>query len=268
MKFSIIFLFFITFIACRNAPQQSVATNQQSIIASDSLVANESETTCDTFTFKLNFNDAEERFRTVEFQEGNQTFRIVPDTTGRDFYAYVQKKIGVNCWETIEYSVQCRQNGLLLGRDYNGDGYSDLTNEWKWETYIFIYDPKNQSFHPITLGGSIDSINNKVLASFQSFDKKGNGESTLYKFEDYKLVPIAAIQLSSQPRTDNDDNFDFEVAKMVLFKIEKDNKTLLQTWQPKDFPQFMKNNGAYDYFEDHEFLQDYWQKNWQRFLAS
>lgn len=256
--------FFAVLMSCQNSAQKTATTTTKVLNPKDSLSANTAESPCDTFAFKLNYNDYQERFRTIEFKEGNQVFRIVPDTTGHNFLAYVQKQVNENCWTTIEEEVQCRQNGLLLVHDYNSDGFQDLTNEWSRETHISLYNPKTQLFHTTTLGGSIDSINTKVIADYRSLDKKGNGEATLYKFVGYELQPLAVIKLFSKAR--EEENNGYEVDRMELYEIKGNNEKLIKGWHPQDIPQFIKNNGSYNYFEEWEFLQDYWQKNWQHFF--
>ncbi len=216
--------------------------------------------TCNALATKINYTEKEKRFRTIDFSEGKDTFRIVPDTVG-GFDVYVQKKTGSNCWKTLEDTFKCRQSGIKL-IDENDDGFIDICNILRWWNEISLYNPKTKSFMSAIKVGVSSTLPQQFKYDIVEEDVKSDVLiARLYRFENLKQHIYAVLKTYTKKDSDT-----FETEKIQLFSVEGETETLLKTWKPTQFPAFMKNNGSYDYFEDSEFMEDYWKKNWKQFV--
>jgi hypothetical protein len=253
---SILFLtIFMTLWSCQNnVLKNNINKNTIFEITRDS---------CNQIASEISYYDSQQRFRTVDFVEDIDTFRIVPDTLGEGFYVYLQKKIGLNCWSMIDTFI-CKQDGIYL-EDLNGDGLTDICNVLNLTDEIYLYNPKEKEFtHKIETGQGIIYLPNNVKYDFYSYNSHSDSlESRLFRFENYDINYYATLKVKYKGHLE-----DNELEKIELYTKNKDKQSLLKEWSQKAFPEFIKNNGAYEYFETREFIKAYWGKNWKNFIPN
>ena len=256
------FLFLMFFLlSCKNNSQNN-GIQANTGIKMDSFQLSDS---CTPLAVKPNYNDEEEKFRTIEFKEGQETFRRVSDTTGGDFYVHVQRKISDSCWHTTN-TFECRQVGLELGKDFNDDGFPDIYNSLKIWTEIALYDPKNKNFSSVFECGSsnIRQLPEKVKFDMKSIGQWNGVESRLFRFDNLQMNIFADIKVLDE-RSKEDEN-EFVTVAIELYSVKGEKETLIQQWKPTEFKTFMKNNGREDYFQTEEFITDFWKNNWQKYV--
>jgi hypothetical protein len=240
-------IFIIAIISCKNK---------------DNKDASSLNAPCDQLPVPVNYSANTERYRTIDFEEDKETFRIVSDTTENKFKVYLQIKIKKDCWKTLEDTFQCRQEGIKL-IDLNDDGYIDLHNQWRWWTDVHLYIPENKTFtEKIEIGGLLTKLSKNVQHDWKSYPRSDSSESRLFRFEnsDIKISAKIKIWYKLDPEGYTKDD------KIELFKVNHKLETLIKTWTLKDLPTFTKNNGDYDYIDTEAFVNDYWENNWQLFI--
>jgi hypothetical protein len=222
--------------------------------------------TCNQLSNIANYDAELPRYQTIDFSEGLDTYRIVPDTSKIVFSVYLQKKNGQNCWNTPSDTFQCLRMGLHLA-DWNDDGYMDLSNQRKWWNEVYLYNPQTKNFSNRSFLGC---CHRQKLANNVQFDIMVEGkfpkasESRLFRFEDFKLKSYAILKVYYYYIDDQG----LGIAKEIkLFTVTQDKETLINQWTINDFPLFVRNNGFYDYFLTDDFITDYWKTHWQEFIT-
>jgi hypothetical protein len=256
MKIILIAFYLITLIGCNidNLSDKQKSNKNISKIIAD---------TCNRIAKEESYYDNQQRFRVIDFGEGKDTFRIVPDTFGSKFNVYLQKKVGSDCWGNVD-TFYCRQVGINL-KDMNDDGYKDISNELKWWNEINLYNPQIKKFtNKIEIGGSgVMILPNKVRYDIGGYPHSDTSESRLFRFENYKMKIYAKLKLIFKAESQYS-----TIEKIELYSINNENTMLNITWKQSDFPAFIKNNGTDDYFETHEFIENYWKNNWRKFIPN
>jgi hypothetical protein len=247
MKLILILSLLTALISCNNAPKSIDKQEVPTTIVEDS---------CHQLSKKIDYHAESERDRTTDFTEGSDTFRIVTDTA--DMKVYLQKKVSVDCWKTLERTFRNHEGNYTYGVkliDLNDDGFIDISDEYKMFTEITFYDPRMKGFRNDTVmidcsDNKIYSLPNKVkydICSCCPHQIEAEVSSDLYRFEDFN--PKGYAQLSVSPRQ-----------KTIELSFNG-NKRL---WQLNEFPAFMKD----DHFDADDFIKDYWEKNWKEFVPN
>jgi hypothetical protein len=253
MKLILILIILTALICCNNNVKKSVDKQD----ATTALV----EDTCHPLSKTINYQAEFPSERTIDFPEGQNICRIVPDTSNGNIY--VQKKIGADCWKTLDpVFIGCNQCGVEL-KDWNDDSFIDLYWSSKHYAEVTFYNPETQGFtsaigvkksekYPL-----LNRVNYNLFGIYPHFDTTW---SYLYRFESFEQNNYALLKVY-------DEELDSETKKIIkLYAVKGTKESLVQTWQSKEFPVFMKNNDSFDYFDANEFIKYYWTKNWKQFV--
>ncbi len=247
MKLILILIILTALISCNNAPKSFDKKDVPTAIVEDS---------CHQLSPKVDYHAESERDRTIDFAEGSDTFRIVTDTG--DLKVYLQKKIGFDCWKTLEHVFRNHEGSYTYGVkliDLNEDGFIDISDEYKMFTEITFYDPQMKGFRNDTLtkecsNNDIFTLPNKVKYTICSCCPNlldADVSSDLYRFKDFKTESYATLRVSPRQKT-----------------IDLYSKGYQHSWQLHEFPAFMKEGD----FDADEFIKDYWTKNWKKFVPN
>ena len=247
MKTIIVLSMLTAWISCTNNTGQKGVDTQ---IVSTAIMGD----TCHPLSAFVNYQTESERDRTIDFVEGQDTFRLLSDTDS--LIVYLQKKIGYDCWKTLERVFRNSGGGQTYGVDLidiNDDGFIDIRDKYKMFTEITFYDPQMKGFRNDTLteecsNNDIFTLPNKVKYSICSCcpnQLDSDVSSDLYKFKDFKTEGYATLRVSPRQKT-------------IVLSSDGDERS----WQLKEFPAFMRESD----FDADEFIKDYWTKNWKRFV--
>lgn len=223
--------------------------------------------TCADLNKFVNYYAEDDRFRTIDFLEGKDTFRTVSDTTSNNYNIYIQRKKHINCWETIE-KLEAWQAGIRI-EDCNDDGYVDIINIWRYWANVSLYMPEDKTFsNQIEFGSpTFHSLPNNFKHHYISFgDNPVDAESELFRFENYDKIVYAKLRFHYK-RDDCPDgydcNYDYKVERIELFEVKNADEIKIKEWNPEILLEFIKNNGTNDYFDKFLFIETYWKENWQ-----
>ena len=272
MKSFLLLFSLFCLLSCQNDIQSN--QNQANTLTQQGVLAQQMPNDpCSGLSFKPDYAAERRQERTFEVQEGQETFRVAPNTVTDSFY--VQRKVGNNCWETTD-TFQCWQFGLYLENDINDDGFLDITIPWKYYESVAFYMPENKRFSAETdYTSRVSNLLEKV-----KFDIRVNGDerrgdvrsrgtnSSLFRYKGYEEVVFASLEiLNRQIKGDeqNPDNY-AEAESIKLYAIKEGKSVVIQEWNPKDLKAFWKNNDDGDYFDDDAFIEDYWKKNWRKYV--
>jgi hypothetical protein len=221
--------------------------------------------TCNPLAGKINYENEFRRFRTVDFAEGQDTFRLVPDTFDRKFEllfeVYLQAQTPFRCWKTLD-TFHCRQFGITL-KDWNEDGFEDISNDYKWWKEISFYNPTTHTFvNKVEIGTSVDSLPHQMKYDWKSDRMSDSVESRLFRFENYDIKIYARLNIISPHK------LNAMIPEVIqLYQVQEGNESLVQQWLPREFPAFMGNNGSFDFFDTDKFIENYWKKNWKKWVS-
>jgi hypothetical protein len=251
MKLILILSLLTVLISCKNV--------QKNVDKQDAIV----EDSCHQLSKKVNYHAKSIRYRTINFAEGADTFRIVPDTTG---HVYVQKKMSAHCWKTLAPFLQSCNNLCRVELiDWDEDGFKDLCRITKWEIYIDFYDPKTKGFGEFGKDGFSEvncpryALPDKVKYNIFLIRPNIATHSYLSRFEKSGKQEYAMLRVLHE-------DFDTEEKPIKpiieLYSVKDGGHSLIQKWELNEFPAFMKAGG----FDADGFIKDYWTKNWKKFV--
>jgi hypothetical protein len=268
MKWNWVTGFFWTFaLACQDNPNEK-GTSRVSLNENRFRVVLEATTpttdSCDPRARVVHYETPLVHYRTLYFTEGTDSFRLVPDTFQQKyalwFDVHLQAQRTVHCWKTLD-TFRCRQFGVSL-MDWNGDGFLDLSNDFKWWKEITFYNPATHTFvHKAEVGSSVETVHHPVKSDWKSDRMSDSIESRLFRFENYDIQIYARLNFVGTHNS--------EIPKVIrLYTVQKGNESLVQEWLPSQWPTYLKNNKVYRYFDIDEFIRQYWKKNWKKYVPN
>ena len=171
-------------------------------------------------------------------------FRLIHHDT---LYDGILEKYTNGHWEkNIQFEHLGGHNDYYRNKDVNNDNYNDLILEWKWDTEVFLYDPKLKRFTEYSFRHPRDWIlldkKHNIFCDYFDFKFAKQNTSKLYTFKGDKMTVLSSVEFFQ----DKDDNS--KIKKIILYK----NKTKVEELKINDY--------EFDY-------EKFWKKRYKKILG-
>lgn len=186
-------------------------------------------------------------------------YRVISTDSG---YINIVEKFDSKKWiECLVYQHSTKENNIL--NDINSDGFTDISNEWRWASDIYLYNPKIKNFikEPIAILNDFHELDTKekIFYELSIFKSTQNG-TNLFKIDDSKRIDLFSIDFIDDSTESSEDSrgiYDNVIIGYNLYKgnyLESYNCKLLKT-------VYLNKSNDFDY-------QKFWEENYKLLLAS